>query len=360
METFFTNYKSDIISASIIVGVVIMLFILSNFINKWVYKKAKIHYPNADISSLKIIKKVLNLMWTVLGVIALVYVFSANSQHQMISNNFKLVFYLGVVTVGTVFLAFSLNIWFKKKVTIKKERGEDPTDLKFLSYVVSVVIYFIGILFVIMAFPQLRGVAQTALGGAGIVALVVGMASKEAIGNVVSGFFIITFDPFRIGDVIELNNGKGGKVIDITLRHTVIQNGDLKMLIVPNSEMNQQSIINADLNFRTVCQHIMVDVAYDSDLQLVKSVLQEICENHPLTLDYRSPEDIKAGKPIVRTAVNSLNDSSITVRAWVYANNSGDASSLKFDILETIVERFRKENINMPNPSSDIYLYKQN
>lgn len=101
-----------------------------------------------------------------------------------------------------------------------------------------------GGVLIILAFPSLRGVAQTALVGAGILAIITGLASQEALANIVSGIFIISFKPFKIGDIIRIDESKTGTVTDITLRHTIIRNYQNNMIVIPNSIINKEKIVN--------------------------------------------------------------------------------------------------------------------
>src|SRR5690606_2502850 len=96
---------------------------------------------------------------------------------------FQLASHLGIVAVATIVSATLVNLWFKRKIEEKIVYQYDPTSYKFLRYVAVFLIYFIGILFALLAFPSLKGVAQTALGGAGVLAIIAGVASQEALSN---------------------------------------------------------------------------------------------------------------------------------------------------------------------------------
>lgn len=69
-------------------------------------------------------------------------------------------------------------------------------------------------------------VSNSILASAGIMAMAVGLASQEALSNIVGGLFIIFSRPFKVGDFIQVDNVIIGTVREITLRHTVIQNAE--------------------------------------------------------------------------------------------------------------------------------------
>ena len=224
---------------------------------------------------------------------------------------------------------------------------------------VVVGIYFIGLLLGIMAFPSLRGIAQTALGGAGIIAVIAGFAAQEALANVVSGLFIIAFKPFKVGDVIELEDTKEGTVVDITLRHTVIRGYDNRMIVIPNSIINKEKLVNSDLGDLRCCERIEIGISYDSDIDFAKKILQEECENHPLILDNRTEEQRQQKAPIVKTAIRELGDYAIKIRAWAWVRNYSEMYQLRYDVYESVKKRFGKEGIEIPFPYHNVVLKKE-
>ena len=200
MTTFLEKYQSHFIYTMIIIGVVALLYLLTNILHKWLLKKEIEKFPNAPVRPINLIKHVLNVLWFVLGVIALSFLFVDNEKDADLKKYFTLASYLGVLSVRTIVAATACNVWFKNKIQEKTKNHHDPTSYKFLRYIAVFFICFIGVLFGLLAFPSLRGVAQTALGGAGILALIAGVSSQEALSNLVSGFFIISFKliPFII------------------------------------------------------------------------------------------------------------------------------------------------------------------
>lgn len=270
MEEFLNIHKSDIIWAVIVVVIVIILRILTNLLHKWLLQQEKRKFPGERTAPVNLIKQILNALWLVLGIIALSYIIVPEEDHGVIKGHFELVLYLGLVSVLTIVVATVANLWFKKSIKDKIENKYDPTSFKFLRYVAVIVIYITGLLLVLLAFPSLRGVAQTVLGGAGVLALIVGVASQEALSNLIGGFFIIAFKPFKIGDLVKVTDTMVGRITDITLRHTVIKNFENKMIVIPNSIINKEMLINYDMGELKCCERIEIGISYDSDIDLAK------------------------------------------------------------------------------------------
>ncbi len=358
MTTFFETYKSQIFYALIIIAIMIGLYFLTNLLHKWLLKKEQKRFPDAKATSLHVLKRVLHALWLVLGIVALSALFAKEEARGTLRNRFELVLYLGFLTVLTIVAATSANLWFRKSIQGKIRLHEDPTAFKFLRYVAVFSIYFTGLLFGLMAFPSLRGVAQTALGGAGLLALIAGISSQEALSNLVGGLFIISFKPFKIGDVVKITDAMVGRVTDITLRHTTIRNFENKMIVIPNAIINKEKLINYDLGDHKICAHVEIDISYDSDVDLAKKIMQEECGNHPLIYDNRTAADIENGKPMVRTALTRMNDSSVTIRAWAWARTFVDSFNLKCDVFESIKKRFEAEGVEIPYPYRTVVMKK--
>lgn len=358
MKEFFEQYQDQIIYAILVIAGVLFLLFLNNFIYRFLIKTGQKRFPDLRLKTIDLLKKLLNLLWPVLGIIVISFV-SFGVSYETFQSNLKLTLYVGFLSILTIVLASSANFWIRRGVHRKESLEEDPTVLKFSRYVVVWGIYLIGIMFILLAFPSLRGVAQTALGGAGIIALIAGVASQEALSNLVGGLFIIFFKPFKIGDVIKTSDSTSGTVVDITLRHTVLRNSQNKMIVIPNAIINKEKLINFNLKELKVCEQIEIGISYDSDIDLAKKIMQEECENHPLILDNRTTIDVLNGKPMVRVAVISLNEYSITIRVWAWARTNPQAFQLRCDVLESIKKRFDAEGVVIPYPHRTITIENQ-
>ncbi|NJC26775.1 mechanosensitive ion channel family protein [Neolewinella antarctica] len=350
MNEFLANYRSHLIYGAIVILAVIILRYLTRWLHGMLVRKIQAKFPHQSTRSLELIRVIFSALWIVLGVIALSFIFIDEESYAQVSKDFRLVLYVGVVAVLTVVAAALTNLWFRRNIDQKLLQGSDPTNLKFLRYVAIIACYSVGILFATLAFPALRGIAQTVLGGAGVLALIAGVASQEALANLVGGVFIISFKPFKIGDVIEISSAMVGTVVDINLRHTVIRNFDNKMIVIPNSIINKEKLINYDLNDARCCERIEIGISYDSDVKLAKEILRQECEQHPNCIDKRTGVDLQNDKPKVRTALMRYNDSSVTIRAWAWANNFDDAFDLRCDVLESVKARYEREGVELPFP----------
>lgn len=347
------------IYALIVIIVVFILIVITNLFHNWLEKRFRLKYPTEEPYTINLVQRVLRSLWMILGISALSFIFIEEDLYAQAVNNFKLVFYLGVVLIITILGASIVQTWFYRSIKKTIATGGDPTSYKFLRYIAVIAVYFFGALLAILAFPSLRGVAQTALGGAGVLAVVAGVASQEALANLVGGVFIITFKPFKLGDVIKISEDMIGTVTDITLRHTIIRNYENKMIVIPNSIINKEKLINYDLGERKCCQWIEVGISYDSDIDLAKKIMNEECTAHPNLIDNRTDLEIRNGVPQVIIRVTNLGDSSITIRAWAWAWDFPSAFVMKCELYESIKKRFDAEGVEIPFPHRTLVLKKQ-
>jgi len=262
-----------------------------------------------------------------------------------------------VIFVGTFILAYIFNKVFAAFIVRSSlEMHTDPTNYKFLRHLISALIYLIGFGMAIYTVPSMRTIASTMFAGAGIFALAIGLASQQALSNVVSGVFIVLFKPFRLNDRLKIRENLSGIVEDITLRHTVIRDFENKRIIVPNSVISNEIITNSDFGDDKICRWVDVGISYDSDVQKAKAIIREEVLAHPLHLDPRGPKEIDNNDPIVPVRVILLGEYSVNLRGWAWALNSPNAFVLGCDLLESIKERFEEEGIEIPFPHRTIHV----
>lgn len=226
----------------------------------------------------------------------------------------------------------------------------DETKVGFIRQMVVVGIYIVGISAMLSLIPGMEKVSNSILASAGIMAMAVGLASQEALSNIVGGLFIIFSHPFKVGDYVKVDDMIEGTVLEITLRHTIIRNVENRMILIPNSKINSSTIINSSYGDRATCAFVEIGVSYNTDLNHAIDVMRDEIMKHPLLIDRRSDDDKNKGVPQVIIRVLALGDSSITLRAWAWAATFSDSFVMKCDLLKSIKERFDSEKIEIPYP----------
>jgi small-conductance mechanosensitive channel len=211
---------------------------------------------------------------------------------------------------------------------------------------IQTVLFYVLITAVAILSLQIAGVPLTVFtifGGA--VAIGVGFGSQNVVNNFISGLIILMERPIQVGDLIEVQ-GEIGMVQKIGARATHLTNYKGITSVVPNSIILENRVGNYFLPDRTMRAIISVGVAYGSDIQLVKKVLESILEDHVRVLEH--PEN--------RVLFMNFGDSSLDfeVHFMIMPRNSLDRRQIESDLRFKIDELFRENNITIPFPQRDI------
>jgi small-conductance mechanosensitive channel len=260
-----------------------------------------------------------------------------------------------VATLLSILLRKLLSIFISK---YSKRLDVDPTNFSFIKNSVGFIIYTAAGIFVFYKIPYLKSLGAALFAGVSIIAVVVGFASQKAFSNIVSGIFILIFKPFKNSDIIEFKDGQKGIVEGITLRHTVIKNYENRRIVIPNSIISEETIINSNIYDEEIRKHVIFSISYDSDIDKAIKIIQDEADKHPLVIDKRSEEELRNGVPKVLVRVIELSDFSVNLKAYVWAKGNDDAFAVKCDLLKSVKHRFDQEGIEIPFPYRTV-VYKK-
>jgi small-conductance mechanosensitive channel len=273
--------------------------------------------------------------------------------------DWNLVILVSIILLGA-FILTKLFRWIitKSFISASEKLNIDPTRYKFLKNAVSLVVWLVALGTLVSLIPKLKSLAITIFAGAGIMVVFLGLASQQAFSNIVGGIFIVIFKPFRVGDLIKVGTLDYGVVEDITLRHTVIIDFENKRIIIPNSVISSENIINDSIGDEKICRRIVFGISYDSNAELATKIIQEEAVKHPSSIDVRTPEEIKDKVPQVVVRVISFGDFSVNLRADVWTDDPLAARPMNYDINKAVKKRFDIEGIEIPFPYRTI-VYKK-
>ncbi|WP_459192119.1 mechanosensitive ion channel family protein [Halosimplex sp. J119] len=185
----------------------------------------------------------------------------------------------------------------------------------------------------------------TALATIGAAAtLAIGFAMQDVLKNFVSGVFIFTDKPFRIGDWIEWDD-YAGVVEDISLRVTRVRTFDNELLTVPNSNLTDDVIKNPVANEQLRMKFVF-GIGYEDDIDEATEIILDEADNHEGIL--ADPE------PSVR--LTELADSYVGLqsRFWIDNPSRSDFVRIQGEYVTAVKERFDEAGINIPYPQRDI------
>lgn len=230
---------------------------------------------------------------------------------------------------------------FAAKLAVKamKANGVDPSVYNFIKRIISVLIKAVFFLSALSMFININSVIA-AIGAAGVTA---GLGLQASVAQFASGIQLLVNRPFKSGDFVEIN-GVSGSVVDVRFMQTVINTPDNKRIIIPNSHITTNHIINytaenkrrVDFNFT---------ISYSDDISLAKRIVREVANSNELIL--KDPE--------IQVAVNSHDPSGIglVARAWCKGEHYWD---VYYAMQENVKLAFDKNGICIPFNQLDVHI----
>lgn len=239
-----------------------------------------------------------------------------------------------ILAVG-IAIIYSIAFLVKKILPLKWSRQRKMIINRAIQYTGFITLFLILI-------SELEISLAPIFGAAGVIGLVIGVASQTSIGNIVSGFFLISEKSFEIGDVVRLGD-KTGTVFSIDLLSIKIRTFDNLLIRVPNQTVISTELVNLT-RFPIRRMDTLVSVAYKEDLNKVREVLENVARNNPLCLD--EPQ------PVIIFQNYGASGIDITLGVWVERTNF---LKVKNSVFMEIKEAFNKEGIEIPFPHISLY-----
>lgn len=182
----------------------------------------------------------------------------------------------------------------------------------------------------------------------GIGSLAIGLAAKDTLAHMISGFTLMLDRPFQIGDRIKLSSGLVGDVVDIGLRSTKIQGLDTTITIIPNSDLCNSALVNMVRPTAVIQGRITVGVGYGSDIDNVKALLLEIARDNKEVVDEPSP----------LVLFTAFGDSALNLLFLFWVGDPARIGLVTDQLNCSILNRFRAEKIEIPFPIRTVIMEK--
>jgi small-conductance mechanosensitive channel len=208
--------------------------------------------------------------------------------------------------------------------------------------VIRTIVYtgYIGLVLIIVR--EMNYDLTALFGAAGVVGIIIGVASQTSIGNIISGLFLVGEKSFELGDVVRIGD-KTGTVYSIDLLSIKVKTFDNVLIRIPNQSVISSEVTNVT-KFPIRRLDFQVGVAYKEDLRKVKTVLENVARNNPLCLE--EPEPVIIFKEFGDSSIN------ITFAVWFEKANY---LAVKNSVFIEIKEAFDREGIEIPFPHVSVY-----
>ncbi len=178
---------------------------------------------------------------------------------------------------------------------------------------------------------------------------VLGIVLAPIAGSIVNGLFILADQPYEIGDMIELDDGRRGFVDDITIRYTKIFTLDNTFLVVPNSSIREQLVTNFSAEDERVRQTLDIAITYESDLERARELIQRAAADIDDVIE--GGPDIRVGNaryPARPTVfLNSFGDDGIILRLRYWVMRPYKLPSVESDVADAVWSRFNEDTAEL-------------
>jgi small conductance mechanosensitive channel len=178
---------------------------------------------------------------------------------------------IAAVVLLVVMLAARVVDWWLARKTVAPAV---ETRYRVLRRAITTTIIAVGLFSALLVIPQVRAVAGALLASTAILGVIIGLAAQQTLGNFIAGLMIATTQPVRIGDRVTYAD-ETGVVEEIGLTYTFIRTADRRRLVVPNSKLASDPLINASIRSRETYAEVSVPLPLDADLESAVDALRE-------------------------------------------------------------------------------------
>ena len=252
--------------------------------------------------------------------------------------------WLVVVIAEVAYLLYHLLdaslTWYIQSVAQTTETQLDDRLLPPLKRIMPLLVYSLGFL---MALSVLNIPISPILAGLGIGGLAVALAVQPTLANFFAGTYVVTEGELNVGDYIELQGGPSGYVVEVGWRSTKIRSMYNNLVIIPNSQMANSIVTNYYSPEPSMNVLVYCGVSYDSDLEVVESVVREASQELVNESEYAVD-----GEPWF--GFDEFGDSNISFWVFVQAKDRLGSFYLTSDLVKVIHSRLTAEGIEINYP----------
>ncbi len=242
-----------------------------------------------------------------------------------------------IFLISKLFLFFVIKFYqryFKKEVL---DSGREHAVVQFTKYIVYVISFLLML--------QSVGIQPSLIwGGAAALLVGIGLGLQQTFQDLFSGIILLIEGTIQIGDIIEVD-GFVAKVIQIGLRTSKVVTRDNIIIIIPNSKLVSQSVINWSNNDDYTRFKVSIGVAYSSDIDLVESLLEKALETHPDILS----------KPKSDVQFVGYGNSSLDFDLLFFSYEFFSIEKIKSQLRKNILKLFRQHGVEIPFAQHDIW-----
>ncbi len=214
----------------------------------------------------------------------------------------------------------TLRLAIRRILAHDKRALMDRTTVEFLGQLAQTGVYLFAFISYAHLVPALAHLGTAWLAGVSVISVIIGLAAQNTLGNLIAGVSLVLYRPFKVGDRLQVtapSGLEGGEVQSVNLGYTVLKTDDNRRIVVPNSLIASQTIVNLSGDDPRVLCSVPVGLHYQADLDKARSVLLALARQNPKAQSV-------CGCPVTQVGPAGV---VLTLSAW--CANASDAFDLK-------------------------------
>ena len=251
-----------------------------------------------------------------------------------------------LLAIAIIFLVTKLLLWITKKVLFRRElfkRYNEGTP----HAIFQITRYLIWSIAITLTLESIGVKVTVLVAGSAALLVGIGLGLQQTFNDVISGIILLIEGSTRVGDVLEVD-GEVIKLEYIGLRTSKGFRRDDIALIIPNSLITTNKVINWSHQVQKTRFSIEVSVAYGSDVEKVIRLLEKSAHEHP-SASASQHQSIEA-------RLVDFGNSSLNFQLLFYSYDIFFIERIKSEIRITINRKFQENGIVIPFPQMDVYL----
>ena len=249
-----------------------------------------------------------------------------------------------IITAVMVFVFTFFLLWVTKKALFRKaiKNKLDEGNLFSIFQIIKYLVWISSILVVLEVFGIELNVL---LAGSAALLVGVGLGLQNTFNNFISGIILLFEGSIKVNDILEVD-GDVIRIQQIGLRTSRAINRSEISIIIPNSYITSNKVINWSHQKERTRFNVSVGVAYGSDVELVSRLLRESAAEHPLVIF----------KERIWIQFKDFGNSSLDFSVYFFSNEIFSIEIVKSDIRKAINQKFVEHKVTIPFPQMDVYV----
>lgn len=233
-----------------------------------------------------------------------------------------------------------IRLTLRKQVLDKLhiDKGLEYAPLRFIHYIILIIGVYIGLKTINVPLGAIVGLFA-------VIGVGIGFGLQNLASNFISGIILLLERPVKVGDRLEVNN-VWGDVKRINLRTTLIETPDNIAIIVPNSKLLENEVINYSYGDSKIRLHIPVGIAYGSDCEKASEIMIRVAMENRRVLKNPAP----------KTWFREFGDSSLNFLLLCWIPDAVEKFDVISELNHAIDKGFRQNGIEIPFPQRDLHL----